>query len=93
MLWRYADSFAGMVDSSATYLKIVWEGFDDWTTTYAKRCIIFKRSDKCKGIVVMDKQTYIDKGRSITSEYEPTPKNPTPKLEAMTKIIILETMD
>ena len=55
--------------------------------------IIFKQSDKCKGLVVMPKQTYIDKAQSIVAEYEPIPKNPTPKLEAQTKRVIHKTMD
>ena len=55
--------------------------------------VIFKPSDKCKGLVVMTKQTYVDKAQSIVAEYEHVPKNPTPKLEAMTKKVIHDTMD
>ena len=55
--------------------------------------VIFKQSDKCKGLVVMSKHTYIDKAQSIVSEYERIPKNPTPKLEAQTKKVIHKTMD
>ena len=55
--------------------------------------LIFKQSDKCKGFVVMPRQTYIDKAQDIVTKYEPVSKNPTPKLEAMTKRVIHETMD
>ena len=55
--------------------------------------LIFKQSDKCKGLVVMPKQMYIQKAHSIVAEYEPTPKNPTTKLEAQTKRVIHENMD
>ena len=55
--------------------------------------VIFKPSDKCKGLVVMPKQTYIDKIQPIVAEYENIQKNPTPKLEAMTKRVIHDTMD
>ena len=55
--------------------------------------IIFKQSDKCKGLVVMPKQTYIDKVQPIVTEYEHIQKNPTSKLEAMTKRVIHNTMD
>jgi len=55
--------------------------------------VIFKPSDKCKGLVIMPKQTYIDKVQPIVAEYEHITKNPTPKLEAMTKRVIHETMD
>ena len=55
--------------------------------------VIFKQSDKCKGMVLMSKETYVDKAKDIVKEYEHTPKNPTPKLEAQTKRIIHKTMD
>ena len=41
--------------------------------------IIFKQSDKCKGLVVMPKQMYVQKVHSIVAKYERTPKNTTPK--------------
>ena len=49
--------------------------------------VIVKHSDKCKGFVPMPKKTYIEKAETITSQYEQVPKNPTPRLEAKTKMI------
>ena len=54
--------------------------------------VIIKRSDKCKGFVLMPKQTYITKAESITSKYEPVQKNPTPRLEAATKKVISQNL-
>ena len=54
--------------------------------------VIIKRSDKCKGFVLMPKETYIEKASSITSQYEPVAKNPTPRLEAATKKIISQNL-
>ena len=50
--------------------------------------IISKRSDKCKGLVVMSKNEYVQKAHAITDGYETIDKNPTPKLEAKTKILV-----
>ena len=50
--------------------------------------VIVKRSDKCKGFVLMPKKTYVEKAETITSQYEQVPKNPTPRLEAKTKKMI-----
>ena len=50
--------------------------------------IIIKQSDKCKGLVIMDKSTYIEKAQNIvgnTSNYDALDKNPVPKVEAQTK--------
>ena len=54
--------------------------------------IIVKRSDKCKGFVVMSRDTYVEKAESITSQYEQVSKNPTPRLEAATKKIISSSL-
>ena len=54
--------------------------------------VIITRSDKCKGFVVMPKETYIAKAEKITSQYECVPKNPTPRLEAATKRIISKSL-
>ena len=55
--------------------------------------MIYKRSDKGKRLVVMPKETYIAKAKSVVDEYKPVGKNPTPKLQAQTKRIIHDTMD
>jgi len=54
--------------------------------------VIIKRSDKCKGFVIMPRETYIEKAETITSQYEHVAKNPTPRLEAATKKIISQTL-
>ena len=41
----------------------------------------------------MTRETYINKAQSIVADYEYVPKNPTPKLEALTKKVIHDTMD
>ena len=53
---------------------------------------VVKRSDKCKGFVVMDKDTYVDKAQNIIKDYEPVKQNPTKKLEVKTKILIAKSM-
>ena len=58
--------------------------FGKWTARQDSS-VIFKPSDKCKGLVVMPKESYIHKAQSIIADYEHIPKNPTPKLEAQTK--------
>ena len=55
--------------------------------------LILKPSDKCKGFVLMTREDYISKVSVHISEYEPVPRNPTPKLEAKTKRLIKDTMD
>ena len=55
--------------------------------------VIVKASDKCKGIVILNKSDYIEKATAITSEYEEVDKNPTSRIEAETKRIIKETLD
>ena len=54
--------------------------------------VVIKRSDKCKGLVVLPKTEYIQKAQAITDGYETVPKNPTPKLEAETKRLIKDTL-
>ena len=41
--------------------------------------IIIKPSDKCKGLVIMDKSDYIAKADSIITNYEQVTRNPTKK--------------
>ena len=54
--------------------------------------VIIKRSDKCKGFVLMPTETYIKKAETITSQYEHVSKNPTPRLEAATKKLISQNL-
>ena len=52
--------------------------------------LVVKQSDKCKGFVIMDKSTYLDKARDIlgnSDSYEKLDRNPVPKVEAQTKRI------
>ena len=53
---------------------------------------VVKRSDKCKGFVVMDKTSYVEMAQSIVKEYLPIHRNPTKKLEEKTKILITKKM-
>ena len=55
--------------------------------------VIVKRSDKCKGLVLINSSDYMSKMQNITQQYDDVPKNPTPKLEAATKRVIHETLD
>ena len=55
--------------------------------------IIVKPSDKCKGIVILDRTDYIAKADSITAHYEEVAKNPTSKTEAVTKRVIRDTLN
>ena len=55
--------------------------------------VIVKPSDKCKGLVIMDKGEYVDKALGILADYEPIKTNPTPKVEAVTKRVIKTVMD
>ena len=54
--------------------------------------IVVKPSDKCKGLVVINKDDYVTKARDILDHYEEVPTNPTPKLEAATKRLIKDVM-
>ena len=54
--------------------------------------VMVKRSDKCKGLVVLSNEEYVHKAEKITDEYETIAKNPTPKLEAETKRLIKHTL-
>ena len=58
----------------------------------SKSDIIVKPSDKCKGFVIMSKDTYVEKADTITSQYEQVPRNPTPRLEATTKKVKSEKL-
>lgn len=52
--------------------------------------VIIKQSDKCKGLVLLDREQYKDKVESILSDphnYEELHKNPVPQVEAKTKQI------
>ena len=53
--------------------------------------VLVKRSDKCKGMVVLPKREYVRKAGLITADYETVAKNPTPKL-AQTKRVIKTTL-
>ena len=55
--------------------------------------VVIKPSDKCKGLVLLNTTEYEHKISAITSDYEPVAKNPTPKLEALTKRVIHATLD
>ena len=50
--------------------------------------VVIKQSDKCKGLVLMDKTVYLDKSQAIlrdSNNYETIDKNPVAKLEAETR--------
>ena len=56
--------------------------------------VIIKQSDKCKGLVIMDKTTYVDKVKVMLDDvdsYESINKNPVPKVEARAKRTLLNT--
>ena len=47
-----------------------------------------KQSDKCKGLVILEKSDYVDKSHAILNDrrnYEVLDKNPVPKVEAESK--------
>ena len=54
--------------------------------------IVVKPSDKCKGLVIMNKEDYMNKAKVITDSYEKVDRNPTAKTEALTKRVISETV-
>ena len=50
--------------------------------------VVIKQSDKCKGLVILDKIDYLNKSQAILNDrnnYEVLDKNPVPKVEAETK--------
>ena len=55
--------------------------------------VVVKPSDNCKGMVLLNTSEYVHKIETITSDYEPIDRNPTPKLEARTKQVIHATFD
>ena len=54
--------------------------------------LIVKRSDKCKGLVLMEKNEYIKKTETIIRDYQPVAKNPTKKLDDETSKLIKTTL-
>ena len=54
--------------------------------------LIVKRSDKCKGLVLMKKDDYIKKTETTVKDYEPVPKNPTKQLDDRTSNLINTTL-
>ena len=54
--------------------------------------VIVKRSDKCKGFVLMNKSEYIEKTEAIVKDYEPIAKNPTKSLDVETADLIKKTL-
>ena len=54
--------------------------------------LIVKRSDKCKGLVLMEKKEYIEKTETIIRDYQPVTKNPTKKLDDETSKLIKTTL-
>ena len=54
--------------------------------------IIVKRSDKCKSIVIMNKEEYVEKSEAIVGTYEEVSKNPTVKVEEKTKDLMKKTL-
>ena len=56
--------------------------------------VIVKPSDKCKGLVILDKTSYVQKVRNILDDeanYQKLPSNPTAKIEAKTKQVFKQT--
>ena len=56
--------------------------------------IIIKQSDKCKGFVILDKTSYLDKAKAMLDDrdsYEGIEKNPVPKVEARAKRTLVST--
>ena len=56
--------------------------------------LIVKSSDKCKGLVILDKVSYVNKVHNILDDetnYQKLPSNPTAKVEAKTKQIFKQT--
>ena len=54
--------------------------------------VIVKRSDKCKGLVLMNKNDYVQKTEAIVKDYQPVQKNPTKQLDAETSELIKTTL-
>ena len=55
--------------------------------------MIVKPSDKGKGLVVMKRETYVNKASDILQTYEQVSGNPNPKVEATTKRVIKTVME
>ena len=56
--------------------------------------VIVKPSDKCKGLVILDKSSYVEKVKNILeneTNYEKLPNNPTARIEAKTKQVFKHT--
>ena len=56
--------------------------------------VIVKPSDKCRGLVILDKSSYVEKVKNILeneTNYEKLPNNPTAKIEAKTKQVFKHT--
>ena len=56
--------------------------------------LIVKPSDKCKGLVILNKTDYVEKAKEILQDeqsYEKMNKNPTAKIEAKTKQVFKQT--
>ena len=59
----------------------------------ANESLITKPSDKCKGLVILDRESYVSKVHDILDDetnYEKLPCNPTAKIEAKTKRVFKE---
>ena len=57
------------------------------------KSVIVKPSDKCKGLVVMKKDCYVNKAMDILNSYEQVKTNPTPRVEASTKRVIKTVLE
>ena len=56
--------------------------------------IIVKQSDKCKGLVILDRPSYMDKAKAMLEDsecYESVDKNPVPQVEARAKRTLIHT--
>ena len=56
------------------------------------REITVKKSDKCKGLVIMARNEYVEKAESIVQDYEKVVSNPTSSLDKSTATLIHDTM-
>ena len=68
---------------------VTTEQYDSVLELAKNKDVIVKQSDKCKGFVILEKETYLDKAKTILDDpqsYEKlSKKNPIPKVEAKTK--------
>ena len=55
--------------------------------------VIVKKSDKCKGLVIMSRDDYVKKAEAIVNDYERVKNNPTPNLDKTTCKLVHDTMD